>query len=313
VNYIMARFSGKIHSAKFVDIDEKTIEVLYCDDDSSIFSSWYLQVDYDNQDFLDFIDEYNLEDVANNTKDFYDGAEENYRAEIQAKAQEIAQTKFERWIARAQVDLDAQDQERYELFEEYKRGQMEILSKEVEIYALEKQRQIENELSEQREEIAKTAKVIEEELKFAQVQRDAAESIKKKVEAQHNDIDKKKAEVLAQLKTDLKEKAQPTVEKAKDLDKQKAQLLAKFRKNMSIKESSSSVTLDGQAFVNTLLEKNEDEDFVFKSKISLFNREEIKKHPDRELKMKIRQAKDIISLIAAYKEIIEDIYEESSV
>ena len=309
----MARFSGKIHSAKFVDIDEKTIEVLYCDDDSSIFSSWYLQVDYDNQDFLDFIDEYNLEDVANNTKDFYDGAEENYRAEIQAKAQEIAQTKFERWIARAQVDLDAQDQERYELFEEYKRGQMEILSKEVEIYALEKQRQIENELSEQREEIAKTAKVIEEELKFAQVQRDAAESIKKKVEAQHNDIDKKKAEVLAQLKTDLKEKAQPTVEKAKDLDKQKAQLLAKFRKNMSIKESSSSVTLDGQAFVNTLLEKNEDEDFVFKSKISLFNREEIKKHPDRELKMKIRQAKDIISLIAAYKEIIEDIYEESSV
>lgn len=309
----MARFSGKIHSAKFVDIDEKTIEVLYCDDDSSIFSSWYLQVDYDNQDFLDFIDEYNLEDVANNTKDFYDGAEENYRAEIQAKAQDIAQTKFERWIARAQVDLDAQDQERYELFEEYKRGQMEILSKEVEIYALEKQRQIENELSEQREEIAKTAKVIEEELKFAQVQRDAAESIKKKVEAQHNDIDKKKAEVLAQLKTDLKEKAQPTIEKAKDLDKQKAQLLAKFRKNMSIKESSSSVTLDGQAFVNTLLEKNEDEDFVFKSKISLFNREEIKKHPDRELKMKIRQAKDIISLIAAYKEVTEAIHEESSV
>lgn len=309
----MARFSGKIHSAKFVDIDEKTIEVLYCDDDSSIFSSWYLQVDYDNQDFLDFVDEYNLEDVANNTKDFYDGAEENYRAEIQAKAQDIAQTKFERWIARAQVDLDAQDQERYELFEEYKRGQMEILSKEVEIYALEKQRQIENELSEQREEIAKTAKVIEEELKFAQVQRDAAESIKKKVEAQHSDIDKKKAEVLAQLKTDLKEKAQPTIEKAKDLDKQKAQLLAKFRKNMSIKESSSSVTLDGQAFVNTLLEKNEDEDFVFKSKISLFNREEIKKHPDRELKMKIRQAKDIISLIAAYKEITEDIHEESGV
>lgn len=309
----MARFSGKIHSAKFVDIDEKTIEVLYCDDDSSIFSSWYLQVDYDNQDFLDFVDEYNLEDVANNTKDFYDGAEENYRAEIQAKAQEIAQTKFERWIARAQVDLDAQDQERYELFEEYKRGQMEILSKEVEIYALEKQRQIENELSEQREEIAKTAKVIEEELKFAQVQRDAAESIKKKVEAQHSDIDKKKAEVLAQLKTDLKEKAQPTIEKAKDLDKQKAQLLAKFRKNMSIKESSSSVTLDGQAFVNTLLEKNEDEDFVFKSKISLFNREEIKKHPDRELKMKIRQAKDIISLIAAYKEVTEAIHEESSV
>lgn len=309
----MARFSGKIHSAKFVDIDEKTIEVLYCDDDSSIFSSWYLQVDYDNQDFLDFVDEYNLEDVANNTKDFYDGAEENYRAEIQAKAQDIAQTKFERWIARAQVDLDAQDQERYELFEEYKRGQMEILSKEVEIYALEKQRQIENELSEQREEIAKTAKVIEEELKFAQVQRDAAESIKKKVEAQHSDIDKKKAEVLAQLKTDLKEKAQPTIEKAKDLDKQKAQLLAKFRKNMSIKESSSSVTLDGQAFVNTLLEKNEDEDFVFKSKISLFNREEIKKHPDRELKMKIRQAKDIISLIAAYKEVTEAIHEESSV
>ena len=43
----MARFSGKIQSAKFVDIDEKTIEVLYSDDDSSILSSWYLQVDYD--------------------------------------------------------------------------------------------------------------------------------------------------------------------------------------------------------------------------------------------------------------------------
>lgn len=309
----MARFSGKIQSAKFVDIDEKTIEVLYSDHDSTILSSWYLQVDYNNQDFLDFVDEYNLDDVASNTKDFYDGAEENYRSEIQAKAQEIAQTKFDRWVDRAQVDLDKQDQERYELFEEYKRGQMEILSKEVEIYALEKQRQAENELADQREEIAKTAQAIEEELRFAQVQRDAAESIKKKVQAQHNDIDKKKAEVLAQLKTELKEKAQPTVEKSKDLDKQKAQLLAKFRKNMAIKETTTSATLDGQSFINTLLEKNEDEDFVFKSKISLFNREEIKKHPDRELKMKIRQAKDIVSLIAAYKEVTEAIHEESSV
>lgn len=309
----MARFSGKIQSAKFVDIDEKTIEVLYSDDDSSILSSWYLQVDYDNQDFLDFVDEYDLENVADNTKDFYDGAEENYRAEIQAKAQDIAQTKFERWVSRAQVDLDAQDRERYELFEEYKLGQMEILSKEVEAYALEKQRLIENELLERQEEIEKTAVEIEQELKLAQLQRDTAESMKKKVEKQHNDIDKKKADVLAQLKTDLKEKAEPTKEKSKDIDKQKAQLLAKFRKNMSIKESSSSASLDGQSFVNALLEKNEDEDFVFKSKISLFNREEIKRHPNRELKMKIKQAQDIISLIAAYKEVTEAINEENSI
>ena len=337
----MARFSGKIQSAKFVDIGEKTIEVLYGDDDSSILSSWYLQVDYNNQDFLDFVDEYPLEDVANNTKDFYDGAEENYLSEIQATAQDIAQVKFEQWVKAAQADLDAQDKERYELFEEYKLsqieilekevmerakalavekgqakldeqdarryaifekykdGQMEILTKEVEAYALEKQRLIENELLERQEEIEKSALEIEQELKFAQIQRDKAEVIKNKAKAQ--------------LQTDLRDNANTTKQKSENIDRQKADLLTKFRKNMLVKESSGSVDLDGQAFVNTILEKNEDEDFIFKSKISLFNREEIKKHPDRELKKKIKQAKDIISLIAAYKEVTETINEENNI
>ena len=51
-----------------------------------------------------------------------------------------------------------------------------------------------------------------------------------------------------------------------------------------------------------MLEKSEDEDLLFKTKLELFNKPEVKNNKDRKLKMKIRKAKTIPQLFAAYNE-----------
>ena len=58
----MARFSGKIHSVKFVDTSEKTIEILYGEDSKKLFS-YILPLDYTNQDFLDLLEEISIEEI----------------------------------------------------------------------------------------------------------------------------------------------------------------------------------------------------------------------------------------------------------
>ncbi len=109
----MARFSNKIESLRYVDRQHKTIEILYKSGES--INSYYIEVDYNNQDFLDLLEEYSIEDVEDQTKVYYDSI--------------IAQKQA--WIETAQAALDEQDKERYEIFEAYKEKQLSILQGEL--------------------------------------------------------------------------------------------------------------------------------------------------------------------------------------
>ena len=124
----MALFSNKIESAKFVDKKEKTIEVLYKQTpESEILSTYILELDYNNQDFLDLLDELTIEQIQDNTKNYY----ENVRETINLGVEELAKKYFAEWIKVAQNGLDKQDEERYALFEKYKEEQLIILQAEV--------------------------------------------------------------------------------------------------------------------------------------------------------------------------------------
>jgi len=114
----MARFSNKIESLKYADREHKTIEILYKNGES--INSYYIEVDYNNQDFLDLLKEYSIEDIEDQTKAYYD--------DITTRKQVVVQS----WIDQAQAVLDKQDKERYELFEKYKKEQLRILEIEVE-------------------------------------------------------------------------------------------------------------------------------------------------------------------------------------
>ena len=75
------------------------------------------------------------------------------------------------------------------------------------------------------------------------------------------------------------------------------------RNENHILTSSSNRKLTND-LINAFLEKTEDEDLLFKTKLELFNKSDVKNHKDRDLKMKIRKAKTIPELFAAYQECI---------
>ena len=62
----MARFSNKIESLKYADRQHKSIEILYKNGEE--IYPYYIEVDYNNQDFLDLLEEYSIEDVEDQTK-----------------------------------------------------------------------------------------------------------------------------------------------------------------------------------------------------------------------------------------------------
>ena len=313
----MARFSGKIQSAKFVDKDEKTIEVLY-GDDPKILSSWYLQVDYNNQDFLDFVDEYGLDTVSDQTKDFYDKAETNYNLEIEAKASQmavdIAQDMFDKWIsniddaykevddyrarqiedAYKEVDdyrmrQEAELQAEYEKVDLYKEEQMKILQKEFDI-------QVESRYKEADLYKEEQIKIIEAELAEKELDLNAEINEQRRAlaaELEYNEIEKERVALLEQ-------KAK---EKHKRLKSDQSKLLGKMRESLGIQNKPLALSSDD--FVKQLLNYNDDEDFLFKTKLALFNSPEIKSLNDREAKMNIKKSKTLLELFAAYQKVTE--------
>ena len=121
----MARFSGKIQSVKFVDTAEKTIEVLHGEDSKKVFS-YILPLDYTNQDFLDLLEEYSIEEIQDQTRDYFQTIINHKNSEIYHAAKSM----FKEWLENAQKDLDKQDEERYKIFEEYKDQQLQTMQKE---------------------------------------------------------------------------------------------------------------------------------------------------------------------------------------
>jgi hypothetical protein len=122
----MARFSEKINSVKFVDTSEKTIEVLYGEDPKKL-SSYILPLDYNNQDFLDLLEEISIEEIQDQTREYFQNLYDKKVSEVH----QIAKSMFDEWIQIAQADLDKQDEERYRLFEKYKEQQLNIFQAEI--------------------------------------------------------------------------------------------------------------------------------------------------------------------------------------
>lgn len=366
----MARFSGKIQSAKFVDKSEKTIEVLYGDTPSKV-SSWYLQVDYGNQDFLDLLEEINLETIQDSTLNFYERQKSQYEIEIRAKASvlaiELAEKMFNEWMDNVQGDIkneynkiDQYKQEQiriaqneldqqYKEVDVYRRGQLKILQdefeeqireryKEVDLYKQEQMAIAQKELEEQYKQVEdyrrNQLKILQDEFEeqIKERYREADEYAIAQAKLLENEWSEKNKQVeidyklqeqklaktteyldyVTKMSAKLEEEKSKTEQEKAALAAEKAELLKKFKEGLNVPEQTM-VNISGQEFIGLVFEKNNNEDFLFKSKITLFNREEIKNHPDRELKMKIRKAKDLVGLLAAYKEVIEYVNEESVV
>jgi hypothetical protein len=241
----MARFSGKIQSARFVDTDENTIEILYGIPPQ--LSSWVLSVDYTNQDFLDFLEEMDLIDVADATAKYYNRTKSTYDQEIEAKASQMAvamaEEMFNKWLSNASVDVKAA----YDKVDAYKEEQMRIL---------------ESELASERQDLARTAEEIDAKLSYTEVQK---KYIKKEQDK---------------------------------LGKEKKSLLEKFRDGLGTPKTSSN-NITGEEFVKLLFAKNEDEDFLFKAKLAVFNQDHVKNNSDREAKTAIKRSKNMIDLVVA--------------
>ncbi len=231
----MARFSNKIESLKYADREHKTIEILYKNGES--INSYYIEVDYNNQDFLDLLKEYSIEDIEDQTKVYYDN--------IITRKQIVVES----WIEKAQAVLDKQDKERYELFEKYKKEQLRILEAEVENRLLD------------------------------------ADKYKEK-QQEYLDQQAEQRFKEAELYVETREK------------QVKSDLLSKFRQPIS-----SSAQYTPEKVVKYMIDNFEDEDTVFKTKLEIFNLSEVKNSKDREMKMKVRKAKTVPEIFAAYHDI----------
>ena len=175
---------------------------------------------------------------------------------------------------------------RYEMVEEYKENQLGVLQAELD-------QQLADRLSKGFEDVdaykEKQMGIIQKEVDL-------------QVEARYSEVDAYKKGQLETLQLELDQQVEKRYKEADQykeaqVEKLKSDLKAKF--NISA-PSAPIVTTDN--VVKFLFEKEADEDTVFKAKLAVFNKSEVKNHKDRDLKMKIRKAKTIPELFAAYNE-----------
>ena len=319
IGYIMARFSGQIKSAKFIDQEEKVVEVLYGEDPKSL-TAFNVPVDYNSPVFTDLLDEVSFEEIQDNTKLHFTNIMKARDNIIHHAATEM----FEDWVNKAQQDLDKQDAERYRIFEEYKNTVLETLQLEADKQVLERvneeyekiqsiidqqyakvQEVVDAQVKERLdEEYANVQKVIDEQYKQVQseVDRQAEEQVQSRVAEEYEKIDQYKKEQLENLQKDVDIQIK---ERYKEVDGYKLQQLEKAReelkKNFKV-ATPAKPSITTNDLINAFLEKTEDEDLLFKTKLELFNKPEVKNNKDRNLKMKIRKSKTIPELFAAYQE-----------
>jgi len=275
----MALFSNKIESVKFVDYKEKTIEVLYKQKpDSETLSHYIVELNYDNQDFLDLMNEYSIEDIQDSTQKYHQNLIEVKNNAVHNEAKKM----FDEWVQNAQRDLDKQDVERYEIFEKYKEKQLETFQSE----------------AESRYKEVEAYK--EEQLKILQAEVD--EQVERRIAEGFVDVDEYREKQLAILQAEIDEQIQARygeVEKYKEseIKKTKEDLLSKFNK------PSAPIRYTPEKVAEYIIDNFENEDMVFKTKLAIFNLPEVKNNQDREIKMKVRKAKSIPELFAVYNDI----------
>ena len=318
----MALFSNKIESVKFVDYNEKTIEVLYKQKkDSETLSRYIVELNYDNQDFLDLIDEYSIEDIQDNTKKYYEDLTQAKNNYIIDQAKKL----FDEWVINAQKDLDKQDAERYELFEKYKGNQLKTFQSEADAQVeqrvqegyegvqAEVDRQVEQRLEEGYkgiqavidEQYKEVEKYKEEQLKILQAEVD--EQVERRISEGFVNVDAYKEEQLKILQGELDQQVKQRFKEADEYkDSQiniiqqevKANLLSKFNA-----PSPVIVSYTPEKVAKYMIDNFKDEDTVFKTKLEIFNLPEVKNSKNREIKMKVRKAKTVPEIFAAYHDI----------
>ena len=277
----MARFSGKIQSAKFVNQDENVIEILY-GDTSAQLSSWVLQVDYSNQDFLDLIEEISLEDIADATHQHHSSNKSAYDREIEAKASQLAsdmaQDMFNKWMEQATNDI----KQEYDKVDSYREEHIRTMQAELDQQLLERYNQVDQYKEDQMIEVDQY-----KEAQKAELEEEAAQ-LKQQVEQ-------------VKLEIDYAETQKEQIKKQKaDIAQEKMSLLEKFKSGLGLPQQSS-MNMTGEEFIKLLFSKNDDENFLFKAKIAVFNQDHVKNNPDREAKMAIKKSKTIIDLVVAMK------------
>ncbi len=294
----MALFSNKIESVKFVDRNEKTIEVLYKQKtDSKTLSHYIVELNYDNQDFLDLIEEYSIEDIQDNTQKYYKNL-------TQAKNDNIlnhAKMMFDEWVINAQKDLDKQDEERYKIFEKYREQQLQEADAQVERRVQEGYKGIQAAIDEQYKEVEAYK---EEQLKILQAEVD--EQVERRIAEGFADVDTYREKQLSILQDELDEQVKQRYEEADAYKKSqiniiqqevKTDLLSKFNK------PSAPIRYTPEKVAEYIIDNFKNEDMVFKTKLAIFNLPEVKNNQDREIKMKVRKAKSIPELFAVYNDI----------
>jgi len=376
----MALFSNKIETAKFVDHQEKTIEVLYKQTPESVtLSTYILELNYNSQDFLDLLEELSIEQLQDNTREFYDNINKTKSQSVHAAAEVM----FTDWIANAQIDLDKQDEERYKLFEKYKEEQLSVLQSEVDAQVerrvsegfkgvqAEKEEQLkilQAELDVQIEERYKEADAYkEEQLEILQKEIDEQtqgrfketdeykeqqlEILQKEIDVQienrfkeadeykeqqleilQKEIDEQtqgrfkeveayKEEQLSILQNELDAQIKNRYKEADAYKEEQLEILQKeineqaeskhqevegmkneFLKKFSI-TSPSPVVYSPEKVAKYIIDNFEDEDTIFKTKLEIFNLPEVKNSKNREMKMKVRKAKTVPEIFAAYYDI----------
>ena len=283
----MALFSNKIESVKFVDYKEKTIEVLYKQKpDSKTLSHYIAELNYDNQDFLDLMNEYSIEDIQDSTQKYHQNLIEVKNNAVHNEAKKM----FDEWVQNAQRDLDRQDEERYKIFEKYKDKQLETFQSEADAQVESRYKEVEA--------------YREEQLKILQAEVD--EQVERRIAEGFADVDAYREKQLSILQDELDEQVKQRYEEA-DAYKEsqiniiqqevKTDLLSKFNK------PSAPIRYTPEKVAEYIIDNFENEDMVFKTKLAIFNLPEVKNNQDREIKMKVRKAKSIPELFAVYNDI----------
>lgn len=323
----MAVFSGKIQSAKFLDGNQKIIEVLF--KEGKQYNSFNVVVDYNDNKFKDLIKEYPMDKIAAYTDQYYKTITDRQHDAIAEKARNL----FEEWRVKVQKVLDQQDNERYLHFEKYKEAELKKLEKLMASMQSKTDQDINDKLEvfykEMKMEVERQEKVIDAETRKRQYDLDADQARKEKLleeltqqkyaeiekfqkdrsEELYKNADQYKLDQLKILEKEVDLQVQKRYKEVEDYRYQQSlEIKEEFRKRLSITmpdaPTSAGERLTTENVVKFWLEKQEDEDTIFKTKLAIFNTDEVKNHKDREKKMKVRKAKTLPELFAAYQECI---------
>jgi len=267
-------FTGKIDSATFVDRQNTVIEILFKRDDE--LHVYNLPVDYGAADFKEFLSEWSLEQVEQETRNTRRAADEAFDKMIQgriadamAKGQADLDEQDKRRYIIAQKTLDKQDKKRWMLaqktLDKQDKDRYDHFQKEMEIYKLKLEADID---------------------KTDRERYELAEAYKKELEHHADLIDKKRYDLADEYKKALEEK----------VDKNERERIELWRLN----NPTSTKLLAPSDLLMFADQFNENKNFLFDLKLSIFEDPIVASNKDKQTKLAIRKSKNIYEVLELY-------------